>query len=494
MVYVRKRSNKAKEYEDALAKNIARLRYDPLKFVMFAFNWGEGDLKGHKGPDKWQQDILETFGKELKRTEVKEGGSVRIAVTSGHGVGKSALVAWLVLFYISTRPDCQIVVTANTQTQLASKTWRELAVWHKRSIHKHWFEYTATKFYRAGVDDSRTWFASAIPWSENNSEAFAGTHAKHVLYLFDEASAIADIIWEVSEGAMTTPGAAWICFGNPTKNTGRFRECWRKFKHRWITRQVDSREAKMADQKQIGQWIEDYGEDSDFARVRIKGMFPRASSQQFIPEDLVVEAIERRAEAYEYAPKILAVDVARYGDDRTVYLRRQGTKCWPLEKQLGWSVTQVATRAAQIHKEWESDFIAVDGIGIGAGVVDLLQLWGYPVVDVVASRSPVDTKTYHNLRAEMWGSMKKWLESGDLPDDEALLRDLISPEYAFNQKMQIVLERKEDLKKRVGESPDCADALALTFASPDVVHMLREEPVDDFVFYADEGQNPVTGY
>lgn len=487
-------TRRKQELENQLARNVARFRYNPLGFVLFAFNWGEGALKGHKGPDTWQADILRTFGEELKRTEIKDGGSVRIAVTSGHGVGKSALVAWLVLFFITTRPDCQIVVTANTQTQLTSKTWRELAVWWKRSIVKHWFNWTATKFYRRGDADANTWFAAAIPWSEQNSEAFAGTHAKHVLYLFDEASAISDIIWEVSEGAMTTAGAAWICFGNPTRNTGRFRECWRKFRHRWITRQVDSRTAKMADQKQLAQWIEDYGEDSDFARVRIKGMFPRASSQQFIPEDLVLEAMERRAEAYDYAPKVLSVDVARYGDDRTVFLRRQGTKVWPLEKQIGWSVTQVATRTAQIHKEWSSDFIAVDGVGIGAGVVDLLALWGYPVVDVVGARSPVDVKTYLNLRAETWGSMKKWLETGDLPDDEELHRDLISPEYAFNQKMQIVLERKEDLKKRAGESPDCADALALSFASPDVVHELMPEPVDDFVLYQDEGQNAVTGY
>src|SRR5207342_2270793 len=129
----------------------------------------------------------------------------------------------------------------------------------------------------------------AVPWRADRPEAFAGTHEQHVLILMDEASAIADLIWETTEGAMTTPGALWLAFGNPTRSSGRFKECFAggRFAHRWQTTQVDSRTAKMADQAQIEQWLTDYGEDSDFVRVRVKGLFPRQAVGQFIGEDLI---------------------------------------------------------------------------------------------------------------------------------------------------------------------------------------------------------------
>ena len=130
---------------------------------------------------------------------------------------------------MSTRPHPQIVVTANTREQLLKKTFRELSVWHKLLINTGWFTWTATKFYHN--DHPETWFAAAVPWSAERPESFAGTHAEHVMLLFDEASGIHDVIWEVAEGAMTTAGAAWLVFGNPTRNTGRFRECFGKFAH-----------------------------------------------------------------------------------------------------------------------------------------------------------------------------------------------------------------------------------------------------------------------
>ena len=220
-------------------------------------------------PDEWQADVLRDIATNQ-----------RVAVASGHGIGKTAEIAWIIHWFISTRPDPQIVVTANTKNQLDSKTWRELAKWNKQALNADIFEHSATKFFLKDSPD--TWFASAIPWTEHNSEAFAGTHEEHVLVLFDEASNIAQPIWDVVEGAMTTTGAKWVAFGNPTRNTGAFRECFGKFRHRWVCRQIDSRTAKMVDSKQVQQWIDDYGEDSDFVRVRVRGEFPRAGSNQFI--------------------------------------------------------------------------------------------------------------------------------------------------------------------------------------------------------------------
>ena len=127
---------------------------------------------------------------------------------------------------MSTRPHLSGVVTANTMSQLSTKTWRELALWYKRLINRHWFKWSATKFWH--VEHPETWAVHATPNSEHNSEAFAGLHAKYVLMIFDEASAIPDKIWEVAEGALTDSDTEiiWLAFGNPTRSTGRFRECF----------------------------------------------------------------------------------------------------------------------------------------------------------------------------------------------------------------------------------------------------------------------------
>jgi hypothetical protein len=443
---------------------IAECYADPLKFVLLVYPWGVPGtiLAKQSGPDDWQKWVLE----QLRTGSLTLGQAVQIAVASGHGIGKTALVAWIVHWFISTRPNPQIVVTANTQNQLDNKTWRELARWWKISIHAHWFEWTATKFYLKASPE--TWFAAAIPWSEKNSEAFAGTHEEHVLLIFDEASGIADIIWEVAEGAMTTPGAMWIAFGNPTKNTGRFRQCFGKLKHRWTHKQVDSRTAKMAEKKKLQEWVDDYGEDSDFVRVRVRGVFPRAGSNQFISSEDVEICRHYVATGYECQPMLLGVDVARFGDDKTIIRPRQGRKVFPAEKYRGLDTMEVADRVIEAMTKYKPQVTFVDGGGLGAGVVDRLKQLGYgrQVVDVNAGSKALDDVSYFNLRAEMWGRMRDAIKAGvDLPaDDIELADDLTGIEYGYTPKQQVQLEKKADMKKRGLASPDDGDGLALTYA------------------------------
>lgn len=405
-------------------------------------------------PDEWQIDVMNAVV-----------SNQRVAVASGHGIGKSALIAWLIHWFISTRPDPQIVVTANTKNQLDSKTWRELAKWNKQALNSAWFEYSATKFFLK--DSPETWFAAAIPWTEHNSESFAGTHEEHVLVLFDEASNIAQTIWDVVEGAMTTAGAKWVAFGNPTRNTGAFRECFGKFRHRWVTRQIDSRTAKMVDRRQVDQWVSDYGEDSDFVRIRVRGEFPRAGSNQFISGEYVEQCAAYKAEGYESQAKILAVDVARFGDDSSVLCLRQGRKTWPLIKYKGLDLMALSSRVIECIDNHKPDAVVVDGVGIGAGVVDRLKQLGYGdlVTELNGGSTPLDADVYFNRRAELWGLMRDALKAGfEIPDDRELRDDLIGPEYGFDAKQRIQLEKKEDMKKRGLSSPDCGDALAMTFA------------------------------
>lgn len=405
-------------------------------------------------PDEWQIKALNAVRDEK-----------RVAGASGHGIGKTAFVAWIIHWFMATRPHPQVVVTANTKNQLDSKTWRELAKWNQRALNGHWFEVKATRMELKDSPD--TWFASAIPWTEHNSESFAGTHEEHVLIVFDEASAIADIIWDVVEGAMTTAGARWVALGNPTRNTGRFRECWGRFRHRWHTMQVDSRNAKMADQAQIKEWIADYGEDSDFVRVRVKGEFPKSSSAQLISSAHVDAAMLYKAVGYEKLPLIIGVDVARFGDDQTVICARRGRKVYPLSKFRELDTMQVAGQVAKVILKQKPALVNIDIGAMGAGVVDRLREQGFDVRGINFGGEPTDKVKYANKRAEMWGETAAWLkEGGELPDDQELRQDLIGPEYSYTSSQQLLLEKKEAMKRRGLSSPDCADALALTFASP----------------------------
>lgn len=451
--------------EVALVDSVVLWVNDPLRFVREAFDWGRGELHGFDGPDEWQTRALDRLGREL-RDGASLRGAIRMAVASGHGVGKSALVAWVILWAMSTRPHLNGVVTANTGTQLETKTWRELSIWHKRAINAHWFTLTATRFSQ--VDHPETWAVAAIPWSKERSEAFAGQHGENVLVVYDEASAIDDVIWEVSEGATTQPGAIWLAFGNPTKNTGRFRECFGKFRHRWITEQIDSRSAKMANRSQIDQWVEDYGEDSDFVRVRVRGVFPRASDSQFIATD-VVEAAQTRPVASDHgAPLVMGVDVARFGGDQSVIRFRAGrdARSIPPLKFRGVDTMQLAGFIADAANRRNPAAIFIDGNGVGGGVVDRLKSLGFRVTEVQAGAKARNERDYANKRAECWAAMREWLATGCIDEDRELADDLIGPEYGFDSQNRLQLERKDDMAKRGLSSPDNGDALSLTFAEP----------------------------
>jgi len=456
------------DFELALATDIASFYDDPFGYVMYAFPWGAGE-----GPDKWQREALESIGSAVH--DDPEGFRIQSATASGHGAGKSSLTAWIILWAMSTRPHLAGWVTANTQTQLKSKTWRELAVWHNKSINKHWFDWTATRFRH--VQHPETWGIDAIPWSEHNAEAFAGLHAEHVLMIMDEASAVADKIWEVAEGAMTTPRSMWLTFGNPTRNTGRFRECFGRFAHRWTTAQIDTRTCKMADQAKIQEWVDDHGEDSDFVRVRVRGEFPRQASNQLISSESVAQARKANMALDEFSlhPIVVGVDVARFGADETVICIRQGRKMLEQLTYRGLDNMQVGARAAAIYRALPNvAALFVDEVGLGAGVVDYLRTAGYPVIGVNAGSKASDDKLYFNKRAEIWCRMRDWLDAGaDIIDDPALGEQLTAPEYSYTPKEQIRIEKKEDMKARGLGSPDRADALALTFA--EIVHFGSHE-------------------
>jgi hypothetical protein len=298
-------------------------------------------------------------------------------------------------------------------------------------------------------------------------------------YLFDEASAIPSKIWEVAEGGKTDGEPMHFVFGNPTRNTGAFAECFGKQRHRWKTWQIDSRRVKITNKTLIAGWVRDYGEDSDFVRVRVRGVFPRASSMQFIGRDLVDDAMTRDMHAYSPHTRValVGVDVARFGgDESTIYTRMQrDARTYPPKAFRELDTMQLAAQVGEHINELKALGLRViafvDGGGIGGGVIDRLRQLGHEVIEVNFGGKPDDPKRYVNKAAEMWDRVKAWLPTGYLPEPESeygetLATDLTGREYGFNDASQIVLEKKEHMKERGLASPDHADGLCLTFAHP----------------------------
>jgi len=462
--------------EGNLVDEIAKYYADPLGFVLFAYPWGEpGELKLFNGPDDWQRELLNRVGEQVK--ERKFDGStpvkpIRFARSSGHGIGKSTIAAWLVNWIMSTRPNAQGTITANTYLQLKTKTWGALGKWTKMSINSHWFTLTGEMMYHN--DHKETWFCASQSCREENSEAFAGQHAatSTSFYIFDESSAIPDKIFEVSEGGLTDGEPHIYLFGNATRSTGKFqRVTFGSERPRWDHDAIDSRDCALPNKEQIAEWETDYGEDSDFFRVRVRGLPPSASDLQFIGTDLVYAAQQREAQALDDDPLIVGIDVARGGDDNNVIRFRRGldAKSIPPIKLLGSetrNTTILIARIVDVLDEYKPEAVFIDGTGIGGPIIDRLLQLGYNVEEIQFGWSCPDPMHYANMRVWMWAELRNWLKRGAIDDSPELEIDLVGPGYAHDKKDRVLLESKEQMKKRGLASPDDGDALALTFAMP----------------------------
>ena len=439
-----------------------RFLHDPAGFDRFMYDWGHGPLKDWAPSDWWQEEIDATIKAYL---EGPDNTPLCIAIASGHGAAKTSYLARRIHWFMSCRPSPQVRVTANTESQLHSTSWRELAKWHQLASNRDWFEWTATSYYLKARPE--TWKANAIAWSENNTEAFAGVHDESVLIVFDEASKISDKIWEVTDGVLTTKKNIWIVAGNGTRNVGRFYDCFHKLKEFWKTWNVDSRTCKAANKEYLERLIKQYGgEHTDEARVRVLGQFPRTSTRQLISTEAVEKCMNHEAEGWDYQPKVLGVDVARFGENSSTICVRQGRKVYPIEVLPKQDLMQTAHHVAEAIRRENPVSIFVDGSGIGAGVVDRLRQLGFQVVDVNGGNSSLNPR-FLNKRAEMWYEMKEFVEGlCELPKDSRLKEELTCVEYGFTDKGRLRLDRKEDIQEDYGFSPDRADALAMTFAYP----------------------------
>lgn len=474
--------------EKDLAEAVASFYDDPYGFVMFAYPWGEATLpdgsfnplRDKKGPEPWQKRVLVSMGEHIRNNTMAKfmsGGLIdyevgRYARCSGHGVGKSALVAWIIQFLMSTRRDTRGTVTANTAGQLETKTWPELAKWHSLLICKHWFEWTATSYYFKlyPADKQKNYMVNAITVSEHNTEAFQGLHNETgtIFIIFDEAGGIFKKLWSVAEGAFTDGEGWFFAFGNPTQPTGEFADCFDKHKDMYDTEAIDSRDVSHTNKTALNDIIRKYGPDSDEARIRVYGKFPRQSYNGFISREAVQVAIDRPYTYDSGAPIIMAVDVARFGPDQTVIRVRQGRDARsrrPVKVQ-GKDNVEVAKIIAREYGIVRPDGLVIESTGPGAGVIDILRSWGYKVLEVHPGAHSSKPEFYYRKRDELWALMRDWLiDEGCIADEPELVEQLTKIQYTLDiADQKIKIESKDDYMERtLLSSPDEADSLILTF-------------------------------
>ena len=467
-------------FERELHKLVGGFYEDPLGFVRACFPWGRpGPLQAYQEPDIWQCEVLDWLGGQIHDRAFNGVDAVmpiRFAVSSGHGIGKGALTGMLTAFLMSTRRDCKGVVTANTNTQLQDKTWAAIQVWVQRCLTRHWFEINSTIMYRIGA--RAAWKCSPQTCDPDNSEAFAGQHnvASTSFYINDEDSNVPDVIHEVQEGGLTD-GEPWqMLLGNPTRRRGAFYDiCFAGKGKRWKVWQIDARECRFPNKQLIAEQLEDWGEDSDRFRVRVRGLPPVAEDNQFIDSARVLAAQKRDVYVLPDEKLVAGCDLAWGGADSNVIRFRRGNDARSIPAiripgELTRDPAVLTNRLADVLKaKYDGrrvSMLFLDSAGIAGAVGARLRALKFTNVQEINFGADSPDSKYRYKRDQIWGLMKDWLLEGAIDKSPRLETDLQGPGLREDLKQRVWLESKKEMKARGVESPDEGDALALTFAQP----------------------------
>jgi hypothetical protein len=398
--------------------------------------------------------------------------TARVAVSSGTGTGKTSVLTMMTLLYLMILPDCRILITSPSFNQLSRVFSSELKKWYRKMPKQFQDFFTITRDTIRYTNSERyEQFASLVTASVDNKEALQGGHAENYVIFADEASGINEEAFDILIGTLSTgKGGRFIQVSNPVRSSGRFYQIFQSDKSTWDRLYFSAIQSPNVNREWIAEMKQTYGEDSDLYRMRVLGQFPRVGVSQFIGSDIVEAAFYNQLEPISYMnfPKIMGVDIARFGDDKTCFVVRQGPKIVDIKVYTGLNTMEVAARVSEYQAMHKCVQIHIDAIGIGAGTYDRCKELNLPVVEVNVSSKSTEPNIYCNLRSQIWGKMKDWLQNGaSIPQEykDILGPELTSMEYFYNSKMQLQLMSKKDLKKAGHPSPDTADALSLTFSS-----------------------------
>ena len=422
-------------------------RNDPVSFVT--------EVLGAK-PLPWQIKFLDAIA----------SGERRISVRAGHGVGKSTVCSWALIWHMVTRYPQKSVVTAPTASQLFDALFSELKAWINKlpPALQELFEVFSDRINMKASPESS--FISARTSSADRPEALAGVHSEHVLIVVDEASAIPESVFEAAAGSMSGHSATTILISNPTRNSGLFYQTHHTLASDWFRIHVSCVDNPLVSSDFVAQIKATYGEDSNAFRIRVLGDFAAADDDTLIPASLVDSARVRDVPTSPSDDLVYGLDVARFGTDRTALCKRRGNVVLEIRSWGGLDLMQTVGQVVNEAKNDNPSEICVDTIGLGSGVADRLREMGYNVRDVNVSESSAMNPNANKLRDELWMSVKDWLETKTvkLPKDDTLRHELVAPRYTFTSSGKIVVESKDSLRKRGMRSPDLADSLCLTFA------------------------------
>lgn len=443
------------------AAKIREWRDRPVTFVRECFG---------VEPDAWQLDVLQHFATDQ-----------RLAMTACKGPGKTATLAWLIWNFIATRPSANIACTSISGDNLQDGLWKELAKWQAKSpFLLAAFEWQKTRI--VAKESPATWWASARTWAksastEQQANTLAGLHADYMLFVIDEAGGVPLAVAATAEAALASGiETKFVMAGNPTHTDGPLYAAATNQRHLWYLINItadpdDPQRTPRVSLEWARQQIEMYGRDNPWVLVNVFGQFPPSSLNSLLGPDEVQAAMGRHllADAYDWAQKRLGIDCARFGDDRTVIFPRQGLAALTPTVLRGKRGTEIAGKVMAIKAEWQSELETVDDTGgWGQSTIDTLLAAGHRPVGVKFHAPALDPR-YKNRRAEMWMLMAEWVKRGGaLPPIPELVGELTVPTYTFDAQGKFVLEDKDAVKERLGRSPDLADALALTFAMPEM--------------------------
>jgi len=397
----------------------------------------------------------------------------RLTIRSGHGCGKDALAVWIALWFMTTRPYAKIPVTAPTNRQLQDIYWAELAKWFRKSRLQDEFIHQKDKFFHKSAP--KDWWIRAISpqvkaSKEEQAETLAGFHGDHLLIIGDEASGINDPVFIPLEGAMTQEDNKCLLIGNMTKNSGYFYDTHysEKIAGEWNRLHWDSRESNLVEDSMVDFFRNKYGEDSSVFAVRVAGNPPHEDERTLIPLSWARQCLGNETEISEDEPLYLGVDVARYGEDRSIVLPRKGIKIFDWDSFQGINTISLGGHINLTYQELNADGLVIDEIGVGAGVTDWLMKHGHlNTIGLNVANKSTDIAKYDRMRDELWWRVRDncmkgayWFPDND--DGEELCNELAMPTYDFNVHGGVVVESKKQMKARGVASPNIADALCNT--------------------------------
>src|SRR5882757_2255605 len=418
-------------------------------------------------PDPWQDEVLQAFPTHQ-----------RLAMKACKGPGKTAVEAWLAWNFLATRWEPKIAATSITADNLADNLWSEMAKWQQRAPYlKDNFQWTKSRIFAR--DHPETWWMSARTWNRaadrsQQGNTLAGLHADNILFLLDESGGIPDAVMATAEAALASCIEGHIVqAGNPTHLDGPLYRACTQERRLWHVTEIttdpdDPRRATRVKAAWAREQIEKYGRDNPWVLVNVFGSFPPGSLNALIGPDECREATKRfyRPEDYRDQARVLGVDVARFGDDASVIFPRHGLVAFAPQKFRNIDGTQGAGVVARKLRDWQADAVFIDDTGgWGASWIDNLRRLGHQPIGVGFASRPNDPR-YENKRTEMYFEAIDWIRRGGvLPDSPELIAALSQTTYSFRGD-RMLLEPKEQVKARLGYSPDDADAFVLTFAQP----------------------------